>query len=384
MESGKDGGDRADVRHPFMVYLMAFCATIGGFLFGYDTGIINGAILLLQKEYSLGPTWVEGIVSSCIGAAAIFSFFSGIIADAVGRKVSIMMTSVVFTVGALLMGVANGPEMILIGRITVGAAIGVVSAVVPVYVAECSPSDIRGRLVTVHQLCITIGIWISSIFAGAFQELDEGWRYMLGLGALPGILQFVLFFWLPESPRYQMMKGDLEKARATLLSLRSTDDVTNEMNAIQATIDEEENNKGFDVRMAIWLSVIPLSVNFLATFIGLWAVETMGRRKVLSASFLAIAFSLLVLAAGFFPTWVNSPHTGLENEPGLGEDGVCSSYSDGRCSQGGNGTNAMSGGDGLRYTFGYCPTDYSWLAVLGCMLFVLGFAPGNMTIIIYM
>ncbi|RUS75144.1 hypothetical protein EGW08_017084 [Elysia chlorotica] len=309
MESSKEALDTQSNKHPLMVYLMAFCATIGGFLFGYDTGIINGAILLLQKEYSLSATWVEGVVSSCIGAAAIFSFFSGVIADAVGRKVSIMMTSVVFTLGALLMGVANGPEMILLGRITVGAAIGVVSAVVPVYVAECSPSDIRGRLVTVHQLCITIGIWISSIFAGAFQELDQGWRYMLGLGALPGILQFVMFFWLPESPRYQMMKGDLTKAKATLQSLRSTDDVTGEMNAIQATIEAEANNTGwrvwknlfttphvrralfvgcmlqllaqfsgintviyysssilksagFDVRMAIWLSVVPLSVNY--------------------------------------------------------------------------------------------------------------------------
>ncbi|KAK3759893.1 hypothetical protein RRG08_065854, partial [Elysia crispata] len=287
---------------------------------------------------------------------------------------------------------------------------------------------------------------------------------MLGLGAFPGVIQFIVFLWLPESPRYQMMKGDLEKAKSTLLSLRSTDDVTDEMNSIQATIEEEADNKGwrvwknlfttphvrkalfvgcmlqllaqfsgintviyysssilksagFDVRMAIWLSVIPLSVNFLATFIGLWAVEAMGRKKVLSSSFLAIALSLLVLAAGFFPAWVNSPHTGLENEPQLDDAGVCSFYTDcysctqdsacgfcyhpdqhghptngscvqagdgdltelhslhGRCSHVGNGTGAMLGGDGLRYTFGYCPTDYSWLAVLGCMLFVLGFAP---------
>ncbi|GFN96072.1 proton myo-inositol cotransporter [Plakobranchus ocellatus] len=465
METSKSDLAMRRDKHPIVVYMMAFCATIGGFLFGYDTGIINGAILLLQKEFDLSPAWVEGIVSSCIGAAAVFSLFSGLIADALGRKVTIMITAVVFTIGALLMGVAPGPELILVGRLTVGAAIGVVSAIVPVYVAECSPADIRGRLITVHQLCITIGIWVSSILAGAFQELDQGWRYMLGLGALPGVLQFVMFFWLPESPRYEMMKGHLDKAKATLQRLRAKDDVTFEMDAIQVTLDEEENSRGwqvwkgifttphvrkaffvgcmlqflaqfsgintviyysssilksagFDVRMAIWLSVIPTTVNFLATFIGLWAVETMGRKKVLAASFLAIAVSLLVLAAGFFPSWLSSPYAGLEHERDLSESGVCSTYSncytctqdfacgfcyslgqdgyptngscilagegdltelyslEGRCSSLGNGTAAMLGGSDQRYAFDYCPSDFAWLAVLGCMLFVLGFAPG--------
>ncbi|KAK3767612.1 hypothetical protein RRG08_003873 [Elysia crispata] len=449
-------------KHPFIIYYLAMCATVGGALFGYDTGIINGANLLVKKDFDLTDAWIEHIVSSAVGAAAVFSLMSGVIADAVGRKVSIMGAAVVFTAGGILMGFASSKWMLLYGRLAVGAAIGVVSSVVPVYVSECSPPDIRGCLITLNQLFITLGIWISAILAAAFQGLDQGWRYMLGLAALPGIAQFICFLALPESPRWQVMKNNIPKAKLTLIKIRGTEDVTEELDDIIVSLEEEKKTKGwriwtgimktphvrytlfvgcmlqvfqqfcgintviyyssnilksagFDVRLAIWLSVIPFTVNFLATFIGLWAVEALGRTKVLAVSYLGIAVALWVLVAAFLPVYLHPPATNMMHEVNV--SGPCLAHSDcwdctrdadcafcavktsddmvkdgsclakgkgndvelfsrmGRCSKK-SGTEDFMGGKGLMYAHGYCPTKFAWLAVVGLILFVLGFAPG--------
>ncbi|RUS77737.1 hypothetical protein EGW08_014496, partial [Elysia chlorotica] len=238
------GGEQArPKKHPTIIYLLAMCATVGGALFGYDTGIINGANLLIKDEFDLTDAWIEHIVSSAVGAAAVFSLVSGVIADAIGRKTAIMAAAVVFTIGGFVMGIANGKWMLLIGRITVGAAIGIVSSVVPVYVSECSPADIRGRLITLNQLFITLGIWVSAMLAAIFQELDDGWRYMLGLAAVPGVVQFLCFLALPESPRWQVMKNKIPKAKKTLMQIRATSDVNEELERIVQSLEEEKKTK---------------------------------------------------------------------------------------------------------------------------------------------
>ncbi|XP_059153748.1 proton myo-inositol cotransporter-like, partial [Physella acuta] len=341
--------------HPCVIYWLATCATVSGLLFGYDTGIISGSLLLINEQYGLSSYYQVAIVSSTVVSAAVFSLVSGMVADAIGRKLTIMISAVVFTVGGVIMGFATGPEMILIGRIVVGASIGFVSSIVPVYVSECAPPDIRGRLLTLNQLFITIGIVVSSVMAGALQNIKpSGWRYMLGLAAIPGIVQFIFFFYLPESPRYQMMKNQEREAEITLKKIRNTNNVDQEMDEIRQSLKQEAESKGwhiwkqifttphvrkalfigcmlqvfqqfcgintviyysgsillsagFSTEMAIWLACVPAVFNFLATFIGLWAVESLGRKLVLTLSFLAIAVALCVLCFGFAMSLAESP-----------------------------------------------------------------------------
>ncbi|GFN97446.1 solute carrier family 2 (facilitated glucose transporter), member 13 [Plakobranchus ocellatus] len=120
---------------------------------------------------------------------------------------------------------------------------GVVSSVVPIYVSECSPPDIRGCLITMNQLFITIGIWVSALVAALFQNMDEGWRYMFGIAVIPGLLQFFCFLILPESPRWQVMKDNIQKGRRTLQKIRGVQEVTEELEDIILSLEEEKKTK---------------------------------------------------------------------------------------------------------------------------------------------
>lgn len=452
----------------FYVIVLTMFATIGGLLFGYDTGIISGSMLLIRDDFQLSEIWQSAIVSSTIGAAAVFSLIAGVLVDKIGRKKVIMMASFIFTAGAILMAVSpvDKKEILLIGRLIVGAGIGFASMSVPVYVAEAAPSHIRGSLVTVNQLFITVGILLSSIIAGAFStDKENGWRYMLGIAGVPSVIQFFGFFFLPESPRWLVGQGRVDEARKALKKIRGLDNVDREMSEIEKSVEEtKEQNKynmlqcfvlmvktqpvrralvlgctlqlfqqlcgintviyysgsilrvsGFPSSLAIWLSCIPFTVNFLCTFIGIYAVEKAGRRVLTLLSFIGIIIALIVLGAGFQLSEKNSPpislrldnsstcHTkydscnscikdekcgfcwqeGMESTAGwclhvykdhperyAMPEGNTTHYNESLC----NATNY----DTEKYNWAndFCPTDYSWMAVLGLALFVIAFAPG--------
>ncbi|KAH9508166.1 hypothetical protein Btru_054912 [Bulinus truncatus] len=327
----KEAGEEPDKPTAFVYYLACF-ATIGGLLFGYDTGIVSGAMLMIGDYYNLNTIWKELIVSGTVGAAAVFALFAGFTCDYLGRKITIMIASIVFVAGAVVMGAAQSKEMLLIGRIVVGAGIGFASMTVPVYIAEAAPSGIRGRLVTLNQLFITIGILISSIVAGGFSTVKpEGWRYMLGLAGVPGIIQFIGFIFLPESPRWLVAKGKDDRARKVLRQIRGKENVDEEMKEILEALEESKKESGFVLtrvlrtphvlkamaigcglqvfqqlcgintviyysatilRMAgfpadaaIWLVLVPNGINFLSTIAGVALVERLGRKKLLVGSF---------------------------------------------------------------------------------------------------
>ncbi|GFN97449.1 proton myo-inositol cotransporter [Plakobranchus ocellatus] len=460
-----------------------------------------------------------------------------------------MLSAVVFTFGGIVMGVAKGPEMIVAGRIIVGVAIGVVSVVVPIYVAECAPANVRGCLTTFFQLFITLGIWCSSIVVGVFAKSPHGWRYMFGLSAIPGILQFVFFLGLPESPRYLVLDNEIEEARSTLQRIRNTMDVKQELEDIIDTLEQSRDleganvlkrmsdtthvqkalivgcmlqffqqfcginaviyysanilkSAGFNVKLSIWLSVIPFTANFLATFVALWAVEKFGRKPVLTFSFLVkfrgqkgqrktkgklwmdreeqykrlhyrrkerglegddrrgragsqlffkrrrikkkedrmsksyqfitgyqsltftfetsaycIAVAMLILVVAFLPVDLYPKSTDIKYEKRYNVTGPCTLIKDclkctengacgfcgyqrgysntingscvpaakgdeadlfaksGRCARK-KGTNDFQGKSRLVYSRGYCPSSLAWLAVVGLMMYLIGFAPG--------
>ena len=153
-------------------------AAVGGFLFGYDTGIISGSLLKLRVEFNLSVAWQEAVVSVTVGAAAVSSIIAGPSCDMLGRRPVLLAASVVFTIGAVIMGAAQNAVMLLMGRITVGVGVGFAAMAVPMYIAEVAPASARGKLILFNSMFITGGMFSATIMAGALSSLPLhiGWR----------------------------------------------------------------------------------------------------------------------------------------------------------------------------------------------------------------
>ncbi|KAJ8300582.1 hypothetical protein KUTeg_022101 [Tegillarca granosa] len=343
------------------VWILSFFAAIGGFLFGYDTGVVSGAMLLVTDRFNLTSLMQEVVVSATIAFAILFALIGGVLNEYLGRKITIIIAGFVFTAGAIVLGVAQNVIMLVIGRSILGMGIGLASMTVPVYIAECAPVELRGRLVTLNNLSITCGQFIASVVDGAFSYVDDGWRYMFGLAAVPAIIQFFGMFFLPESPRWLMKKGKEDLTREVLIKIRGTTDVGEEMKGIQELCVEEHDtdNKEFvllkvlrtpavrravivgcglqlfqqlsgintvmyysatiirmsgfrDPSTAIWLSAMTAGVNFVFTFVGVWLVERIGRKKLILGSLFGVFLSLIVLAVGFQLAAFNSPELTID------------------------------------------------------------------------
>lgn len=169
---------KSSYRNKLFLSLLTVVAALGGFLFGYDTGVVSGAMLNIKKTFHLSTTWQEVIVSVTIGAAAISAAVSGLLCDLIGRRPTLIIASVVFTVGAAVMGGAVNAVMLMIGRIVVGLGIGAAAMASPMYIAECAPSHLRGKLVVLNNMFITGGQFVATVVDGTFSYLpiNIGWR----------------------------------------------------------------------------------------------------------------------------------------------------------------------------------------------------------------
>lgn len=211
-------------KNPPIIYLMSILSAMGGFLFGYDTGIVSGAMVFIKDYFQLNSLWQELVVSITILGAWMLSIFAGNFSERYGRKGVILWASVIFALGSVIMGFAWSKWVLLLGRLVVGLAIGLASTTVPMYIAEVAPSEIRGSLVTLNNCFITFGQFTAAVTAGVFSaDKVNGWRWMLSLAAFPSIVQFFGFLFMPESPRWLIRREKNDEAFLALQRIRGKD-----------------------------------------------------------------------------------------------------------------------------------------------------------------
>jgi sugar porter (SP) family MFS transporter len=220
-------------------YLIAAVAALGGLLFGYDTGVISGALLFIRQVMSLSPTLEGVVVAIALAGAAIGAAMAGQLSDRRGRRRVILGAGLLFIVGAVISALAQGVTILLLGRFLVGLAIGVASMLTPLYLAEISPARDRGAIVSLNQLCITGGILVSYLVGFVLASATGGWRWMLALGAVPGIILSVGMLVLPESPRWLAGHGRLQDAETVLQRLRGSADIQEELSALRTDLARE-------------------------------------------------------------------------------------------------------------------------------------------------
>jgi SP family sugar:H+ symporter-like MFS transporter len=240
-------------------------ATIGGFLFGYDSGAVNGTQEGLTQAFGLVPgSWspTNGLgftVASLLIGCFIGAFFAGRLADLVGRRNTMMLAALLFLAGALVQGAATSQIVFVIARICGGMAVGAASVLSPAYISEVAPAQIRGRLTTVQQIMIITGLtaaFLVNYFLAATAGVStakfwlgiDAWRWMYLMQAVPAAIFLIALFFIPESPRYLVSKGRQEKATSVLTSLFGASVASAKLDEIRATFAEDHRPRLSDIR----------------------------------------------------------------------------------------------------------------------------------------
>ncbi|MBB4688759.1 sugar porter family MFS transporter [Amycolatopsis jiangsuensis] len=205
--------------------VIAGVSSLGGLLFGYDTGIISGALPAIAGAFDLAETGQQLVTSAIVVGAILGAYASGRLSDRLGRRPAIIVAGAVFAIGAVLAAVAPEAWTLGIARLVLGFAVGLAAQAVPLYVAELAPPARRGGLVVMFQLAITVGILFAYL---AGYALDGSWRWMFGLGALPAVMLLAGMLALPESPRWLFTHHETAAARAVLLRVRADTAVVDE------------------------------------------------------------------------------------------------------------------------------------------------------------
>ncbi|XP_021895217.1 inositol transporter 4-like [Carica papaya] len=348
---------------PYILRL-ALSAGIGGLLFGYDTGVISGALLYIKDDFDQvdRKTWLQELIVSMAVAGAIFgAAIGGWLNDRLGRKISILIADVLFFIGAILMAIAPAPWLIIIGRIFVGLGVGMASMTSPLYISEASPARIRGALVSTNGFLITGGQFLAYLINLAFTRAPGTWRWMLGVAGVPALVQFLLMLFLPESPRWLYRNNKVDEARAILEKIYPANEVEIELNALKLSVEQEKaeeasigeslpaklkgafSNKvvrrglyagvtcqvaqqfvGINTVMyyspsivqfagyasnqtALALSLVTSGLNWLCTLISMAFVDRYGRRRMMIVSMFGIIFCLVVLGVVFHEASIHSP-----------------------------------------------------------------------------
>lgn len=329
-----------------LIYIIAMIAATGGLLFGFDTGVISGAIPFFQKDFGIDNNMIELITSAGLLGAILGALFCGRLTDRLGRKKVILASAVIFAVGAIWSGVAVDAWNLVLARLFLGIAIGVSSFAVPLYIAEISPAKVRGMLVSMFQLMVTIGVLVS--YLSDLYFADEGdvscWRPMFYVGVIPACILLVGMIFMPETPRWLMSKGRHSESIRILKRIEGEEQAKDSFQQMQEEIKRSETEKsgwkellqpwlrtpliicigimffqqfvgintviyyspkiflmaGFDGTVAaIWASVGVGAVNVIFTVVSVYFVDRLGRRKLYFIGLSGIVVSLLILGLCF-------------------------------------------------------------------------------------
>jgi MFS transporter, SP family, galactose:H+ symporter len=332
--------NEAEAHGKRFVYLAAVISALGGLLFGYDIGVISGAILFVKRDFSLSPGMEEIVVSSVLLGSLVGAAVGGILADRLGRRKLLIITAVVFGLGGIGAALAPGTAWLVVARVVSGIAIGIASFVAPLYISEIAPVDIRGKLVSINQVALTSGIVISYFIDYAFAE-SQAWRWMFALAVIPAVTFGIGLMFIPNSPRWLAGRGHVDQARTVLKLIRGSEQVEPELSEIRHSVAQQKGHwsellspllrpamivgVGLAVAqqitgintviyyaptifkfaglssasVAILASVGVGVVNVILTVVAMQLIDRIGRRPLLLVSLVGMAMSLFVLGLAF-------------------------------------------------------------------------------------
>ncbi len=256
---GGAGRRRTTPTMPITLLAVGLVIMLAGLLFGYDQGVISGALDGIQKDFSVGTLLLEVITSWVTLGAMVGALVAGGAADRIGRRLTIVAAAVLFVAGALIEALAPGAYVLVVGRLLVGFGVGVASVAAPLYASEMAPSRVRGRMISLYQLAITMGIFIA-YFADYLLVNGDRWRAMLGVSAIPGVLLVLAVLPLPDSPRWYVKMGRHERARDTLHKVEPGVDIGRELEAIEELDAEEAAGTWREVFAARWRRPLVIGV----------------------------------------------------------------------------------------------------------------------------
>lgn len=321
--------------------LVTITASLGGLLSGFDTGVISGALLFINEDWNLSD-YIQGIlVSSVLIGAVIGTATNGILADIFGRKKIITATAVIFIIGSILCGLAPNIYILILSRLLVGIAVGIVNFIVPLYLSEVSPKNLRGTIVSLYQWAITAGILFSYMINSVFAHVTYTWRWMLFMGVLPGVVLLIGMTFLNDTPRWLVSKGRDEEAKKVFNKIEPDIDADKEIEAIKLTLKPQEKEEKFKLKKwmimpfvagigimfaqictgintiiyyaptifktagfesnitAIYATTGIGIVNFLMTIVALFLTDRLGRKPLLYIGLTVVMLSLAALGCSF-------------------------------------------------------------------------------------
>ena len=255
------------------VVAVALVSAISGLLYGYDTGIISGALLQIGDDFGIGHVWEQVIAASILVGAVVGALTCSRLAERRGRHGTLLLIGIVFVVGAVAASLSPDPVTLSLSRLVLGFAVGGATQTAPVYVAELAPTAYRGRLVLFFQIAIGVGIVIATV-VGAAEIID--WRVAIGMAAVPAAIMFGLMLRLPESPRWLAREGHPDRARHALGRVRHPDsDLSGEFRAIQDNVraEKQAGTRGWAGLKAAWVRPALVVGCGLAIFTQLSGIE---------------------------------------------------------------------------------------------------------------
>jgi sugar porter (SP) family MFS transporter len=316
---------------------------VGGLMFGFDIAIISGAVPFIQPYFGWNELQLGWGVSSLLVGAMLGAIGSGILTDRFGRKKILIIVALFFAVSSAITATASSPYLFIAARVMGGLAVGAVSVLSPMYVAEVSPPDKRGMLVAIYQLTITLGILCSYIINYWLYDTDNNWRWMFATGIVPSAVFFTGLFFIPESPRWLYKSGRLDESFRVLnqiggenqakmaisdiaLSLKTEDKslpffilfkkgsrkvvligfvlaVLVQVSGINTIVDYAPKillTAGVEINNALLQTSLIGLINFLFTFIAIFLIDKVGRRRFYLIGSMGMVVTLLLLSLSFY------------------------------------------------------------------------------------